>query len=54
MIPRTFKVWFSNVNYEPEYETVTTSCQDDAIILANAERIKKGCDYTIFKIEEVK
>lgn len=45
-------VWFSNENYEPQSVTVKALNQNDALILAQAERIKNGLDYTLFKIEE--
>ena len=46
-------VWFSNVNYKPQPVTVHALNQNDALILAQAERIKEGLDYTLFKIEAV-
>jgi hypothetical protein len=49
-----FRVWFSNGNYEPQSVSVSAFGQGDALILAQAERIKAGCDYTLLKIEEVK
>ncbi len=47
-----YTVWFSNCNYEPQFERVWAFNQDDAVILAKAERIKQGCDHTLFKVEE--
>jgi hypothetical protein len=49
----TFKVWFSNCNYEPQYVIVSALNQNDALILAQAKRIQDGLDYTLHKIEEV-
>lgn len=46
-----FAVWFSNGNYEPERLVVSALNQNDALILAQAERIKDGLDYTLHKIE---
>lgn len=46
-----YKVWFSNCNYEPEYVLVEAFNQNDALILAQAERIQDGLDYTLHKIE---
>ena len=48
-----FRVWFSNGNYLPESVSVSAFGQGDALILAQAERIKAGCDYTLLKIEEI-
>ena len=44
-------VFFANENYGPESVDVTAFNQHDALILAQAERIKAGCDYTLLKIE---
>jgi hypothetical protein len=49
-----FRVWFSNGNYIPEFVNVSAFEQGDALILAQAKRIKSGRDYTLLKIEEVK
>ena len=49
-----YKVWFSNVNYKPEFVEVTATNQNDALILAQAERVKEEKDYTLFKIEHIK
>lgn len=46
-----FIVWFANENYEPQGVSVVAFNQDQAIILAQAERIKAGCDYTLHKVE---
>lgn len=46
-----FRVWFSNSNYDPEFVTVTALNQNDALILAQAERVKQGRDYTLHSIE---
>ena len=48
----TYKVWFSDGNYEPEYVLVNAQNQNDALILAQAERINDGLNYTLHKIEE--
>lgn len=48
-----FKVWFSNCNYEPQYVLIEALNQNDALILAQAERIRDGLDYTLHKIEVV-
>jgi len=48
-----FRVWFANENYSPQYVKVSASCQGDALILAQAKRIKAGLDRTLHKIEEV-
>ena len=45
-------VWFSNENYAPESVMVNALNQNDALILAQAERIKKGLDYTLYEIKE--
>lgn len=44
-------VWFSNENYDPQYVEVSALNQGDALILAQAERIKEGLDFTLLKIE---
>lgn len=49
-----FRVWFSNGNYLPEFIDIAALGQPEALILAQAERIKAGIDYTVLKIEEVK
>jgi len=48
-----YKVWFSNCNYSPELVTVSALNQNDALILAKAERVKEGLDHTLYKIQEV-
>lgn len=48
----TFKVWFSTCNYEPQCVLVAALNQNDALILAQAERILEGLDYTLHKIEQ--
>jgi len=48
----TYKVWFSDGNYDPEYVLVYAQSQNDALILAQAERINDGLNYTLHKIEE--
>ena len=49
-----YLVWFSNCNYEPECVTVKAFNANDALILAQAERIKSGEDYTLDSIELIK
>lgn len=44
-------VWFSNTNYAPEPVVVSATHQGNALILAQAERIKEGLDHTLHKIE---
>ena len=48
-----YEVWFSNENYEPQREIVAALNQNDALILAQAERVKRGLDYTLDSIKEV-
>ena len=47
----TYIVWFSNCNYEPEGVTVKAINQNEALILAQAERVKDELDYTLNKID---
>jgi hypothetical protein len=49
---KVYEVWFSNVNYEPQLVSIAAKNQDDALILAKAERIKNDLDHTLFKIDE--
>ena len=46
-------VWFANENYAPQSVAVTAFNQHEALILAQAERIKEGLDYTLHKIVAV-
>ena len=46
-----FRVWFSNCNYSPEPVYVSALNQNDALILAQTERVNAGLDYTFHKIE---
>lgn len=46
-------VWFSNCNYEKQGVTVYALNQNDALILAQAERIKDGLDYTLDNIQAI-
>ena len=46
-------VWFSNCNYKKQGVTVFALSQNDALILAQAERIKEGLDYTLNSIEAI-
>lgn len=48
-----YKVWFANENYEPQVVKLVAGSQQTALILAQANRIKAGLDYTLHKIEEV-
>lgn len=48
-----YRVWFSNCNYDPESVQVSAFNQGDALILAQAKRIKAGLDYTLHKIEVI-
>lgn len=48
-----YVIWFSNENYEPQSVEVSAFNQNDALILAQAERISAGLDYTLHKIESV-
>jgi len=47
-----YLVWFANCNYEPESVRVTAFNQNDALILAQARRIRDGLDKTLHHIEE--
>lgn len=49
----TFKVWFSDGNYEPESVVVYAACQQHALIHAQSDRIKDGLDYTLDHIEKI-
>jgi len=44
-------VWFANKNYAPQSVTVYALNQNEALILAQAERIKDGLDYTMLKVD---
>jgi len=46
-----FLVWFSNENYDPQYVKISALNQQEALILAQAERIQDGLDYTLDRIE---
>jgi hypothetical protein len=46
-----YLVWFSNINYEPESVKVKAENQGNALILAQAKRIKCGLDFTLDHIE---
>lgn len=48
-----YLVWFANCNYEPQAVQVRALNQNDALILAQAERIKEGLDYTLFEIKQI-
>lgn len=47
-----FNIWFSDGSYKPQKVFITALTRHQAKILAQAERIKDGLDYTVFKIEE--
>ena len=49
----TYLVWFSNCNYKPEVVKVEAINQDDALILAKAERIKEEKDHTLNRIDKI-
>jgi len=51
MKENTYLVWFSNCNYKPEFVKVRATNQGNALILAMAERIKEGSDYTLERID---
>lgn len=46
-----FRVWFTDGSYLPEFVIVSAFGQGEALILAKAERIKAGLDYSFLKIE---
>ncbi len=46
-----FTIWFSNGDYDAQMVIVHALSEEQARILAQAERIKAGCDYTICNIE---
>jgi len=48
-----YEVWFSNENYPPQREIVMAFNQNDALILAQAARIKQGLDYTLDSIKKL-
>lgn len=45
-----FVVWFSNSTYDPQMVIVWAFNRSQAIILAKAERIKAGSDYTLSSV----
>lgn len=45
-----FTVWFSNASYNPQMVIVYAFNEEQAIILAKAERIKAGADYTVHEV----
>lgn len=45
-----FKVWFSDSSYDPQMVIVWASNEEQATILAQAERIKAGADYTLHSV----
>lgn len=47
---RKYKIQFFTTSYQSESVTVTADSIDDAIILAKAERIKKGLPHKISAI----
>ena len=44
---KEFRIWFSDGTYEPQMVLVWAISEEQAIILAQAERIKAACDYTL-------
>ena len=46
-----FTVWFANENYMPQPVKLVAFNASTAIILAQAQRIKAGLDYTIFEVK---
>jgi len=49
-----YEVWFANCNYEPECVVVEAFSANDALILAQVERIEDGKDYTLDAIKLIK
>lgn len=47
-----FIVWFANENYMPQPVKLVASNASTAIILAQAQRIKSGLDYTVFEVQK--
>lgn len=47
-----FLVWFTDNTYKPQCVEVTAFDGHKALILAQAERIKAGLDFTFHHIEE--
>lgn len=45
-----FNIWFSNGDYDPQMVKVFAFNEEQATILAKAERIKAGADYTLHKV----
>ncbi len=48
-----FRVWFSNGNYLPEFIDIAALGQPEALILAQAERIKGGKCRAVVNIERI-
>jgi len=48
-----YKVWFANCNYGPEHVAVRALNANEALILAQGERIRQGKDYTLHSIYEI-
>lgn len=48
-----FNVWFSNGSYEPELVIVFATGRHQAKILAQAERIRDGIDYTVHRVAQL-
>ena len=53
MKQNTYKVWFTNGNYDRQSELVGGFNAGEAIILAQAIRIKEGKDYTVESVEQL-
>lgn len=45
-----FIVWFSDSSYKPQMVVVYAFNEEQATILAKAERIKAGADYTVHEV----
>jgi len=50
---RKYHIWFNNGDYPPQCERVIALNANDALILAQSQRIRAGLDYILDKIEEV-
>lgn len=46
-----YRVWFKNENYKKQFVEVYAFNSNEALILAQAERIKEGLDYTFHRID---
>jgi hypothetical protein len=50
---KEYVVWFTNGSYDYQDVEVSALNADQALILAKAERINEGLDYTVSSVEEV-